>query len=174
MNSDFCRVPCIPERDVIYFHVSYMLRFITSIICNLDLFLSLTKINLVSLEYWFAIENFLLSQNNLIAIGINFLSQNINSPRWIMLQFDTRSSHLIWDLYNSSFSLEHQVCNIITIHYNSSVFLLSTMYSGMYVSPCLLHVEINTSICNWDFQFLANTEAKFLVISSNWCIEIIR
>ena len=109
-----------------------------------------SRLSFLAQQCWFAIEKF-FSQNNLIAIEINFLSQNINSPCWIILQLDTWSSHLIWGLYNSSFSLEHQVCNIITIHYNSGVFLLSTMYSGMYVSPCSLHVEINTSICNWDF-----------------------
>lgn len=95
---------------------------------------------------WELIYLFFVSQNNLIAVEINFLSQNINSLRWIILQFDTRS-HLIWDIYNSSFTLEHQVCNIIIIHYISSVFLLSTMYSRIYlwcnIFPCLPHVEIN-------------------------------
>ena len=51
----FCRVPCILERDVIYFHVSYMSRFNTSIICNWD-FLSLPKINSVPLQYCFFVE----------------------------------------------------------------------------------------------------------------------
>ena len=112
------------------------------------------RLSFLAQQYWFAIENIFLSQNNFIAIEINFLSQNINSSCWIILQLDTISSHLIWGLYNSSFSLEHQVCNIITIHYNSGVFLLSTMYSRMHVSPCSLLVEINTSICNWDFDVL--------------------
>ena len=66
------------------------------------------------------------SQNNLIAIENNFLLQNINSLRWIILQFDRRS-HLIWELYNTSFSLEDQVCNIIIIHYINSVYLYSTL-----------------------------------------------
>ena len=61
------------------------------------------RLNFLAQQYWFAIETYFFSQNNLIAIKVNFLSQIINSL--IELSCNLIQDHLIliWGLYNLSF-----------------------------------------------------------------------